>query len=336
MMRNAAADTAMSLPTCNDVRAAAERIKAAAYVTPLLRCAALDQLTDATVLLKAESLQRTGSFKIRGAFNRLCQLNDRERRAGVVAWSSGNHAQGVAAAAKQLNISATIVMPADAPAIKSNNVRALGAEIVAYDRANEDREIIARRIAEERGAIIVPSYDDPHIIAGQGTVGLELMDQARDMGLEVDDILVPVSGGGLIAGIGLAARAANPAVKLYGAEPKGFDDHCRSLASGQRERNTSSANALCDALLAPSPGALTWAINAEGMAGCYAVDDELITNAVIFAFKILKLVLEPSGSAALAALLGNLHGATGRTVAVVLSGGNVDTETFSACLGRAL
>lgn len=335
-MTNGGANAATSLPTCDDVRAAAARIKSAAYVTPLLRCPALDQLTDAAVLLKAESLQRTGSFKIRGAFNRLSQLDDRERQAGVVAWSSGNHAQGVAAAAKQLNISATIVMPADAPVIKSNNVRALGAEIIAYDRANEDREIIARRIAEKRGAIIVPSYDDPHIIAGQGTVGLEIMDQAQAMGLEVDDIVVPVSGGGLIAGIGLAARAANPAVKLYGAEPSGFDDHCRSLASGQRERNRSSANALCDALLAPAPGALTWAINAEGMAGCYAVDDDQIADAVAFAFRSLKLVLEPSGSAALAAVLGNAHVMAGRTVAVVLSGGNVDTETFSACLGRAI
>jgi threonine dehydratase len=319
-------------PTYDDVRAAAMRIKDAAYVTPLLRCPALDQLTGANILIKAESLQRTGSFKIRGAFNRLSQLSHQERRAGVVAWSSGNHAQGVAAAAALLGISATIVMPADAPQIKIANTHALGAEIVSYNRTAEDREAIARGIAAERGAVIVPSYDDPHIIAGQGTVGLELMDQARAIGAEVDDIFVPVSGGGLIAGIGLAARAKNPDVKLYGVEPKGFDDHGRSLALKQRERNTSNANSLCDALLAPTPGALTWALNARGLAGCHAVSDDQVRRAMAFAFNTLKLVVEPSGATALATLLSSPKAAAGRTVGVILSGGNVDASVFARCL----
>lgn len=331
-MENHNVNTQILPPTYDDVRAAAERIQEAVCVTPLLRSPALDQLTGARVLLKAESLQRTGSFKIRGAYNRLVQLDDKERAAGVVAWSSGNHAQGVAAAAALLGIPATIVMPADAPQIKTASTRALGAEIVAYDRAHEDREAIARRIAEERGATIVPSYDDPHIIAGQGTVGLELMEQARALEIAVDDVFVPVSGGGLVAGIGLAARAMNPAVKLYGVEPNGFDDHGRSLTSKQREHNTSSANALCDALLAPTPGQLTWAINANGLAGCYAVDDGQVRHAVAVAFRTLKLVVEPSGAVALAALLSNRHNAAGRTIGVILSGGNVDASVLTRCL----
>ena len=325
-----------TLPTFADVEAAATRLHdmsaGAAVVTPLLRSSELDKRTGATVLLKAEPLQLTGSFKFRGAFNRLAQLDARERAAGVVAWSSGNHAQGVAAAAKLLGIPATIVMPADAPAIKMANTRNLGAEVVTYDRITEDREAISRRIAAERGATVVPSYDDPHIIAGQGTVGLELMAQARNMNLVVDDVIVPASGGGLIAGIGLAVHQANPAAKVYVAEPAGYDDHCRSLATGTRQRNASTANALCDALLAATPGELTWALNRTALSGGYAVTNLEVQKAVAFAFEALKIVVEPGGAVALAALLAGHHIGRKRTVGIVLSGGNVDTATFMACL----
>ena len=321
------------LPTFADVEAAAVRLRGEAVVTPVLRSVDLDRRVGGTVLLKAEPLQRTGSFKFRGAFNRLVQLSPAERKTGVVAWSSGNHAQGVAAAAALLDIPAVIVMPADAPALKLAKTRALGAEVVTFDRVTEDREVIARRIAAERGATVVPSYGDPHIIAGQGTLGLELMAQARAMGLRVDDIIAPASGGGLIAGIGIAARVSNPGVKLFSAEPAGYDDHRRSLAAGERQRNASTANALCDALLAVTPGALTWALNEQALTGGYTVSDAEVKAAMVFAFEDLKVVVEPGGAVALAAVLAGHHAAAGRTVAVVLSGGNVDAGTFAACVG---
>jgi len=325
-----------TVPTFADVEAAAARLNGSAVLTPLLRSAALDKRVGATVLLKAEPLQLTGSFKFRGAFNRLVQLSPVERKAGVVAWSSGNHAQGVAAAAGLLGVAATIVMPTDAPAIKMANTRALGAEIVTYDREAEDREAIARGIAATRGAVIVPSYDDPHIIAGQGTLGLELMTQAKAMGLTVDDVICPAGGGGLIAGVGLAVLHANPAARIYAAEPADYDDHKRSLASGQRERNNSSSNALCDALLTPTPGVLTWALNRTALSGGYAVTDAEVYTAMAFAFEALKIVVEPGGAVALAALLAGHHSTAGsprRTVGIVLSGGNVDPGSFVACLG---
>ncbi len=326
------------LPTFADVEAAAARLVGTAVVTPLLRAPELDRRCEATVLVKAEVLQVTGSFKIRGAFNRLVQLTASERRAGVVAWSSGNHAQGVAAAAAFLGMPAVIVMPSDAPAIKIANTRGWGAEVVTFDRATQDREAIARRIAAERGAVVVPSYDDPQIIAGQGTVGLELMAQARGLGLTVDDVIVPASGGGLAAGIGLAVRHANPEARIFTAEPQAYDDHRRSLLAGERQRNPSTAGAFCDALLAPTPGELTWALNRQALAGGYGVSDAEVRSAMAFAFEALKVVVEPGGAVALAALLAGHHPrpqATRRpTIAVVLSGGNVDAATFTACLGR--
>jgi len=323
------------LPTFADVEAAARRLAGHAVITPLLRCPELDALTGATVLLKAEPLQRTGSFKFRGAYNRLAQIAPDQRKAGVVAWSSGNHAQGVAAAAAMLNMPAVIVMPADAPAIKTANTRALGASIIAFDRATEDREVIGRAEAAKRGAALVPSYDDPHIIAGQGTVGLELMAQAKAMGLMVDDVIAPASGGGLIAGIGLAVKAANPNARVFTSEPANYDDHRLSLQKGERVRNASTANGLCDALLAAIPGELTWPLNAKQLSAGYAVDDLAVKKAMAFAFRYLKLVVEPGGAVALAALLAGQHQARGRTVGIVLSGGNVDAATFSACLAEA-
>jgi threonine dehydratase len=323
------------LPTLTDVEAAAHRLAGKAVLTPLLPCPALDARTAGTILMKAEPLQRTGSFKFRGAFNRLACLDPAARAAGVVAWSSGNHAQGVAAAASLLGIPALIVMPADAPAIKIAGTRALGAEIVFYDRATEDREQVARTIALSRGATIVPSYDDPYVIAGQGTIGLEIMAQAAELGLAVDDVIVPASGGGLAAGIGIAVKAARPAARLFVAEPEHYDDHVRSLAAGRRCANASAANAFCDALLARTPGVLTWRLNQRQLSGGYAVSDAAVRDAMVFAFSHMKIVVEPGGAIALAALLSGAHDARGRVTAVVLSGGNIDEASFCEALSHA-
>lgn len=286
------------------------------------------------LIFKCETLQRTGSFKIRGALNRLLKLSPTEQPGGVVAWSSGNHAQGVAAAAQQLNIPAVIVMPSDAPQLKVSNTRKLGAEVVLYDRATENRETIARKIAAERGCVVVPSYDDPDIIAGQGTVGLELADQARELGLTIDDVVVPASGGGLVAGVALAIHHTWPSARVYACEPSGYDDHVRSIAAGQRVANTTTAKALCDALLAATPGDLTWPINQQHLAGAYAVTDDDVCRAMHVAFTHLKLVVEPGGAVGLAAILSRKAEMAGRTVGVVLSGGNVDAPTFTTCLER--
>jgi threonine dehydratase len=291
-------------------------------------------MTGGRVLVKVESLQRTGSFKIRGAYNRLVQLGPAERGAGVVAFSSGNHAQGVAAAARMLGIPATIVMPADAPRVKLENTRALGAEVVLYDRARESREEIAARLARERGATLVPAFDDPHVIAGQGTVGLELMQQAAELGLEPDQVLVPCSGGGLVSGTAIAVRALAPDAAVYGVEPEAFDDTRRSLAAGTLLRNPPEARSICDALQSSPPGRLTFAINRELLAGILTVSDPEVEMAMARAFRDLRLVIEPGGAVALAAALADRIPLAGRTTAIVVSGGNVDAATFIAALGR--
>jgi threonine dehydratase len=325
----------MYAPSVIAVREAAARMANRIVRTPLLTCPELDRRCGGRVLVKAETLQHTGSFKFRGALNRILQLKPDERRVGVVAWSSGNHAQGVAAAAGMFGIPATIVMPSDAPALKIDNTRKLGAEIVLYDRTTQDREVIAKGIASERGCVVIPSYDDPDIIAGQGTVGLELVTQAQESGLLIDNVLVPVSGGGLIAGIALAVHATHPAARIYAAEPQDYDDHRRSLAARKRMANTSKANALCDALLASTPGALTWQINSSHLAGGYGASDNDVCTAMAFAFRHLKLVVEPGGAVALASILNGRHQSDGQTTLVVLSGGNVDAQTFQQCLNRA-
>ncbi len=316
-------------PTIAEVRAAADRLAGHSVATPVLRSPVLDAQTGGTILLKAEVLQRTGSFKFRGAYNCMVQLDADARGRGVVAWSSGNHAQGVAAAAALLKMPAVIVMPSDAPAIKIANTRTYGAEVVLYDRETEDRERVGRALAAARGATIVPPFDDPDIIAGQGTVGFELMAQAEAMGLSIDDVIAPASGGGLVAGVGLAVHAARPAARIFAAEPEGYDDHRRSLEAGTRLANARTSVALCDALLASTPGALTWPINAKSLHAVYAVSDEAVRAAVACAFTQLKVVLEPSGAIALAAALSGTHDARGRVVGVILSGGNVDAATFT-------
>ena len=319
-------------PTVNDVEAAMSRIRPHVTETPLWPSSDLSERSGATVFLKLESLQRTGSFKIRGALNRLTQLSEVERARGVIAWSSGNHAQGVALAARLVGTTATIVMPSDAPAIKTAGTLRLGAKIVPYDRVREDREAIARRIAAEHGLTIVPAFDDPDVIAGQGTIGLEIVRQMAGCDATIDDVYVPVSGGGLIAGIATAILAHIPKARIFSVEPVGYDDHLRSLAAGHKVRNSSASRALCDGLLAPEPGRLTWDINRRALAGGLAVSEEEVRAAVAFAFHRLKIVVEPSGAVGLAALLSPRHQSAGRTAIAVVTGGNVDPLVFSDCI----
>lgn len=329
-----AAHESLPLPGFADIEAAAARLAGVARRTPLLAGTPLDEVLRGRLLFKAECLQRNGSFKFRGAYNRLVQLDAAARRAGVVAFSSGNHAQGVAAAARMLGIPATIVMPANAPAIKLENTRALGAEVVLYDRFTEDREGIARRIVAERGATLVPAYDDPHIVAGQGTTGLELMQQARELGLTPDQVLIPTSGGGLTAGTAIAVRELAPAAAVYGVEPEAFDDTRRSLAAGTLLKNPPDARSICDALQSSPPGRITFAINRKLLAGVLTVSDREVETAMARAFRDLKLVVEPGGAVALAAALAGKVDLADRTTAIVLSGGNVDPATFIAALTR--
>jgi threonine dehydratase len=319
----------VSLPTVADIDEAARRLDGVALRTPLLTSVALDAMTGGRVFLKAETLQRTGSFKFRGAYNRLAAIPLERREGGVVAFSSGNHAQGVAAAARLLSMPCVIVMPSDAPRAKRERTAALGAEIVLYDRAREDREAIAEAMARERGATLVPPYDDALIIAGQGTAGREIIDDLNALGLKPDVVVVTASGGGLTAGIALAVKARVPTAAVYTAEPQGFDDHARSFRSGQREQNAALTGTICDALMARMPGKLTFAINRSLVDAGVAASDEEVTAAVAFAFAELKLVVEPGGAVALAALMTGKIDITGKVAVAVLSGGNVDPELFS-------
>ena len=324
-------DTRDPLPTFADVEAAAERLREVAVRTPLLESEALNQRVGARVLLKAECLQRTGSFKFRGAYNAISQTD----AAAVVAYSSGNHAQGVAAAARLLGKAATIVMPADAPGIKIASTRAHGAEVRLYDRESESREEIGAEIAARTGAALIRPYDDPRIIAGQGTIGLELARQAKACGLELELALAPC-GGGLIAGCALALTQSFPGIAIHAVEPAGLDDTARSLEAGDRQTNAPGAASICDALLIPTPGELTFALNRRLLTGGLAVTDDEVRDAMAFACRHLKLVVEPGGAVALAAVLSGKLPLEGRTVAIVLSGGNVDPALFAdAITGRS-
>ena len=316
-----------------DVEDAARVIAPAAIRTPLLENAALNARCGRRVLVKFEGAQHSGSFKFRGAYNRLARLDAGERKAGVVAWSSGNHAQGVAFAARLLGITATIVMPADAPAIKTANTRALGAEVVAYDRFTDNREEIATRLATERGAVLVPSFDDPFIMAGQGTIGLEIMEQAAEAGAKIGQILVNCGGGGMVSGIATAVKARMPEVNIHAVEPEAFDDTARSLASGKRESVSPDARSICDALLSPTPGALTFPINQALLSGGLAVSDAQVRDAMRFAFSVLKLVVEPGGAASLAAMLAGIAPPADGAGVVVLSGSNVDPDSYARIIG---
>lgn len=312
-----------------DIEAAAGRLNGVSVRTPLLQSFELDHVTRGKVLIKPECLQVTGSFKIRGAYNHLSQLTAQQAKNGVVAWSSGNHAQGVAAAGAILDINTTIVMPADAPKAKLANTKRLGGEVITYDRYTGDREAIARKIAAERGAAIVPSYDHEHIIAGQGTIGLELAEDATRLGLPPDQVLIPCGGGGLSSGCSVALKSRLPEVSVYAVEPAEFDDTARSFASGERVRIDDSARSICDALQTPMPGELTFAINRDLLSDVLTVSDDEVRSAMRFAFRNLKLVVEPGGAVALAAVLSGKLDTAGKTTAIVLSGGNVDVDLFA-------
>jgi len=316
------------LPTAADVDAAARRLAGVALRTPLVTSPLLDSLLGARIFLKAETLQRTGSFKFRGAYNKLSLIPDDRRARGVVAYSSGNHAQGVAAAAQLLGMPAVIVMPSDAPRPKRERTAELGAEIVLYDRDCEDRALIARDIASKRGAELVPPFDDPLVIAGQGTAGREIVEDLDALGLKPDVVVVGASGGGLIAGIALAIKARIPEAKLYSAEPAGFDDTARSFKSGKREVNARMSGTICDALMTNTPGAITFEINRRLVGEGVTASDGEVGQAVAFAFRELKLVVEPGGAIGLAALLAGKLDVKGKIVVAVLSGGNVDAELF--------
>ena len=322
-------------PTLAGIEAAADRLAGVAVTTPLIESPALNTRAGGRVLLKAETLQRTGSFKFRGAFNFLSQIPDDVRGNGVVAYSSGNHAQGVAAAAEIFGVPATIVMPADAPQAKVENTRGFGAEVVPYDRQNESREDIAAAIANKSGATLVPPFDHIWTIEGQGTVGLEIANQCAGLDVRPDEVLVCCGGGGLTSGIAIALADRSPSSSIRAVEPAGFDDAMRSLAAGQRLSNAAGASSICDALLSPSTGEITFAaMHAHGVTGLSVRDDD-VRAAMAYAWHTLKLVLEPGGAVALAAILAGKIETKDRTIVAILSGGNVDSALFSACIDAA-
>ncbi|HAJ76945.1 MAG TPA: pyridoxal-5'-phosphate-dependent protein [Gammaproteobacteria bacterium] len=315
-----------------NIRQAAARLDGVAVRTPLLQNDYLNRRLQAKVFIKPESLQHIGAFKFRGAYNRLSQLDEEQRALGVVAFSSGNHAQGIARAAHLLGMQATIVMPSDAPTLKLEGTRRLGATIRSYERATEVREEIAADIAADTGATLVPAFDDPDIIAGQGSCGLEIIEQMDALGETPQSVLVPCGGGGLLAGTSTAVKALSPTTRVYGVEPQLYDGHWQSRQAGHRVAIDATAATLCDALMAPTPGELTWSINSKNVTDFLLVTEEEVAHAVSFAFRYLKLVVEPGGVVPLAALLANKLDVSGSTVVILLSGGNIDGAVFTRCL----
>lgn len=321
-------------PTVDDVLEAAAALSGKITETPLIESQLLNEKLGARLLFKPECLQRTGSFKFRGAYNKISSLTLEQRARGVVAFSSGNHAQGVAASAQIFGIPAIIIMPSDAPQIKIENTQAYGAEVVLYDRFGEDRAAIAQKFIDERGMALVPPYDDPKIIAGQGTIGLELVNQARALNAGLDMVVAPAGGGGLISGISLAIKALSPDTAIWGAEPEHFDDLRRSLVAGERLPNEAGHTSICDAILTPKPGELTFPINRHNLAGAIAVPDRTTVQAMRDAATYLKLVVEPGGCVAFGAALTGALDIKGKTVAIVLSGGNADIASYAKLIGQ--
>jgi len=315
------------------IEAARVRLEGQARRTPLLSSPFLDEIAGRRILVKPECLQHTGSFKFRGAWSAISALSPDMRAKGVIAFSSGNHAQGVALAARLHGIPSVIIMPADAPRIKIENTRAYGAEVVLYDRIKESRDEIGDRLSKERGLTLIKPFDEPLVIAGQATVGLEIAEQAKEFGVEKADVLVPVSGGGLLSGIALALEARAPGFLVHSCEPEGFDDTARSIASGKIERNAQLSGSLCDAILAPQPGDITFPIMSRLCGPGLVVTEDEALHAISLAFNRLKIVVEPGGAVALAAAL--FHGETlGDTVIAVCSGGNVDGDVFKLALDK--
>jgi threonine dehydratase len=329
-------DPLRDLPAFADVEDAAQRLKGVTTRTPLLRYEELDRLVGAPVWIKPETMQRTGSFKMRGAWNRISRIPEADRGRGVVAFSSGNHAQGVAESARLLGMRATIVMPADAPKSKIDSTRARGAEVRLYDRVKESREAIAQEIASQTGAVTIRPFDDAWIMAGQGTAGLEAAQDANAMGVQFDSLICNASGGGLIAGVCIAFEALQPNTRVYAGEPAGHDDLIRSVEANRIVANAPGVRSIADALMSPEPGVLPFEIHKRRVTGGFVANDEQILVAMSYAFHKLKLVVEPGGAVSLAALLVNRAQFAGRgPVLVMLTGGNVDAEIFSRAIALA-
>ena len=319
----------------NNIRVAASRLTGKVVHTPLLEAPLLNEQLGGRILFKPECLQKTGAFKYRGALNKLSTLNAGQRKNGIVAFSSGNHAQGVAATAKSMGIDAKIIMPKDAPTLKIANTRKYGAEVILYDRYTESREEIGRDLAEREGRTLVKPYDDYDIMAGQGTAGLEIAESLQEMEIQADALFCPCGGGGLIAGVSTAVKALSPATEVYSVEPEGFEDTQRSLISGERETNATQGGSICDSIVTPQPGELTFAVNSQTLSGGLVVSEADVKRAMLAAFTHLKLVVEPGGVVGLAALLSGAYDVRGKTVVVLLSGGNVDMKTFIDCCQSA-
>ncbi|WP_434733138.1 threonine/serine dehydratase [Rhizobium sp. YTUHZ044] len=314
--------------------AARARLRGRARRTPLLSSPFLNEIAGRRLFVKAECLQHSGSFKFRGGWSAVSGLDPAVRTRGVIAFSSGNHAQGVALAAKLHGVPAVIIMPSDAPKLKIANTRAFGAEVVLYDRANEDRDEIGARLSADRGLTLIKPFDEPLVIAGQGTTGLEISEQAEEEGVTEAEVLVPCGGGGLTSGIALALEASAPGFRVRPCEPENFDDTTRSLASGRIERNAAMSGSICDAIVTPEPGKITFPILKRLAGAGIVVTDEEALRAMALAFVRLKIVVEPGGAVALAAALFHGEALESDTVVAVTSGGNVDTDIFTMALER--
>ena len=323
----------MSLNLSN-IKAAEKRLLGVVVKTPLMTNHYLNNRLNAKIYFKLENCQHIGAFKFRGAYNRLVQLNKDKKKYGVVAFSSGNHAQGIALAANILGLQATIVMPTDAPKLKLDGTLRLGAKVVEYDRNRESREEIAENIAHETGATLVPAFEDFDVMAGQGTVGLEIVEQLKSRNENLDIFLSPCGGGGLLAGTSIAIKGCLPSVIIYGVEQEQYDDHARSKLASRRIKIPGNTPTMCDALMATTPGELTWSVNQKTVDDFLVVSEDSVAFAVAFAFRHLKQVIEPGGAVGLAALLDKSINISGKTVAVILSGGNIDDETFTYCQSK--
>jgi len=328
-------DQQLSAPTLADIQDAASALSGISIRTPLMESADVNARLGGRLLIKAENAQRTGAFKIRGAYNRICQLNADAKKRGVIAYSSGNHGQAVALAAKLVGTTALIVMPSDASALKMDRIRGLGGEIITYDRATELGDDAARRIRDATNRIMVPPSEDRRVMAGAGTVPLELYDQAVALGATLDAVLVPCGGGGLTAVTAIVMAALSPTTQVYAAEPELFDDTCRSLKAGKRLANPSGRKTICDAIMTPTPGKNTFSINKTHLAGGLSVSDDQVCTAMKCAFDNYKSVVEPGAAVGLAAVLSEKIDIKGKTIAVIITGGNVDTTKYCSALHQA-
>ncbi len=314
------------------IHGAAERIDGHGRKTPLLNSPFLDEIAGRRLFIKAECLQHTGSFKFRGAWSAISAMSEEDRKRGVIAFSSGNHGQGIPFAARHFGAPAVVVMPADAPALKIENTKVLGAEVILYDRETEDRDAIGAKLAQERDLTLIKPFDNPLVIAGQGTTGLEIAEQAADNGVTSGDVLVCCGGGGLTSGIALALEEHAPDMRVRPVEPEGYDDVCRSLAAGAIQRNNLQSGGICDAIVTPQPGELTFPIMQRLCGNGIVVTEEEVLKAMALIFQRLKVVAEPGGAVAVAAALFHPDEIEGDDVIALISGGNVDADMFKRAL----